>query len=93
VNRAKALYKELYSRIEAEEERIPCQDAPDVFFIEEVDSNRNYKVALSRKMCGECPVRLLCLEYALEAREAYGIWGGFLPSEREQMNKDRRLSA
>lgn len=29
-----------------------------------------------RALCGECPVRALCREGALERRETSGIWGG-----------------
>lgn len=93
MKRYKSLYKELAERVEASEERIPCQEAPDAFFVDELDHNRSYKVALSKKLCGECPIQLLCLEYALEAREKHGIWGGLLPTEREQMIRERRLSA
>jgi WhiB family redox-sensing transcriptional regulator len=93
MNRARALYKELYDRIDTEEERIPCQEAPDAFFVDENDGNRSYKVALSKKLCASCPLQMLCLEYALEAREQHGIWGGLLPTERETMIRNRRLSA
>lgn len=93
MKRSKALYKELAHKVQDAEERIPCQEAPDAFFIEELDPNRNYKVALSKKLCGQCPIQMLCLEYALEAREKHGIWGGLLPTEREEMIRRRRLSA
>jgi hypothetical protein len=93
MNRARALYEELSHRVETEERRIPCQDAPDAFFVDENDANRSYKVALSKKLCASCPLQMLCLEYALEAREQHGIWGGLLPTEREAMIRNRRLSA
>lgn len=35
-----------------------------------------------RALCGQCPVRELCLAYALDAGESYGIWGGLDPEER-----------
>lgn len=36
-----------------------------------------------------CPVREQCLRYALENREAYGIWGGV--SERQRRGMAARL--
>ena len=33
--------------------------------------------------CRDCPVQLHCAEYAIEARETEGIWGGLT-------NRDRR---
>jgi hypothetical protein len=93
MNREKALYEELYKSIEAMDERVACQDAPDAFFIDEVDPNRTYKTQLAKKLCGSCPVQLLCLEYALEARERHGIWGGTLPKERDRIVRNGRLSA
>lgn len=41
------------------------------------------------KICGQCPVRLACLDYALRERINHGIWGG--TSER-QRRKMRRLN-
>jgi WhiB family redox-sensing transcriptional regulator len=40
----------------------------------------NLRLALA--VCGECPVRSECLNWALNNLETEGIWGGLLPSER-----------
>lgn len=37
------------------------------------------------EVCRTCPVREECLEYALEARERYGIWGGTNERQRRRM--------
>ena len=34
-------------------------------------------------LCGLCPAKALCAEYAIKAREDYGIWGGTTPAERK----------
>lgn len=65
---------------------------PDIFFDEE-----NPEPALA--LCEACPVRALCLSYALE-HEQYGIWGATTPAERDGLRgsplayslEDRRLA-
>jgi hypothetical protein len=39
----------------------------------------------TKKLCGSCPVRGDCLEFALENREGYGIWGGTTDEERADL--------
>jgi WhiB family redox-sensing transcriptional regulator len=36
-------------------------------------------------ICATCPVRIECLEYALEARERFGIWGGLTDKQRRRL--------
>lgn len=37
----------------------------------------------AKLVCAGCPVRLECADYAVRAREPYGVWGGLSESERE----------
>ena len=37
-------------------------------------------------VCGRCPVRIQCLEYALLADERYGVWGGTVPVQRQKLS-------
>lgn len=37
------------------------------------------------KCCTQCPVRQLCLNYAIENSIPYGIWGGMLPTQRAKL--------
>ena len=60
-----------------------CLNAdPDVFFPEKGGSTREAK-----RICGECPVRDECLEYALEEDERFGIWGGMSERERRKLKR------
>jgi WhiB family redox-sensing transcriptional regulator len=60
-----------------------CLNAdPDVFFPEKGGSTREAK-----RICGECPVRVECLEYALEEDERFGIWGGMSERERRKLKR------
>lgn len=62
----------------------PCQSLPDIFFPEDFPDKqtREQAIKLARAMCAECPIRLQCFLYAIEAKEPYGIWAGTLPHER-----------
>ena len=44
-------------------------------------------------VCGQCPVRQLCLEHALSNRERDGVWGGMTERERRRIVRQRRKSA
>ena len=48
--------------------------------------------AEAKAICAQCPVRLTCLDWALETREPHGVWGGYAESERKQMLTRRRAS-
>jgi WhiB family redox-sensing transcriptional regulator len=43
----------------------------------------------AKAICGECPVRQPCLDYALDIREQHGIWGGLNEVERKQLLAQR----
>jgi hypothetical protein len=36
-------------------------------------------------ICAGCPVRVECADYAVRAREPYGVWGGLSEEDREQI--------
>ena len=45
--------------------------------------------ATAKAICRVCPVRLKCLEWAIEHHE-FGIWGGTSERERRAIRKERR---
>lgn len=47
-------------------------------------------VEIARRICAGCPVKALCLEYALEQRIKDGVWGGASERERRRILKRRR---
>lgn len=47
----------------------------------------------AQRVCASCPVRATCLEYALDAGEAWGVWGGATEDERRAMRWQRRAAA
>jgi WhiB family transcriptional regulator, redox-sensing transcriptional regulator len=44
---------------------------------------------VARQLCGACPVRDTCLEYAIRIREPHGIWGGMNELERRRVIRRR----
>ena len=46
----------------------------------------------ARKVCAGCPVKLECLEYALQYRIEHGVWGGASERERRRILRRRRLA-
>lgn len=80
------LYLQLRDEINKHGGRTPCEDAPDAYFFDEIkERNLNYKTTIAKKLCGECPVQAKCAEYAIEADEEYGVWGGLTVTERRKI--------
>lgn len=53
---------------------IPCRsNDPELWFAESPQD-----VEQAKALCGQCPVRAVCLAGALERREPWGVWGGQL---------------
>lgn len=53
---------------------------PDLFF-----SNNQDDIRRAVAICGDCPVRILCANYAISNNEEYGVWGGLTETERKQV--------
>lgn len=56
----------------------------DLFFPERGSSTRKAKA-----ICGECQVKLECLDFALDNGERFGIWGGLSERERRRVRHER----
>lgn len=65
---------------------------PELFFHPEGETGklRRDRETEAKKVCADCPVRALCLDYALERREQYGVWGGTGEEERAALLLVRR---
>ena len=60
---------------------------PDLFFAPEAepDDVRQARVAKAKAICAGCPARAACLDWALNTRQAFGLWGGTDEAERRAM--------
>ena len=57
---------------------------PDIFFPE---PDETAKITTALSLCGQCPVRLACLDAALEGNETHGIRGGLTQEERAPLHE------
>jgi len=55
---------------------------PELFFPVSESGTAVRQVAAARAVCARCPVQRQCREWALQAGEPAGIWGGTTPEER-----------
>lgn len=53
---------------------------PDDFF-----PDKGVVPKAAKSLCHVCPVRIPCLEYALETNKPFGVWGGHGIRERRRM--------
>ena len=61
-----------------------CRDVdPELFF---PDSGDVHAVEVAKLVCESCPVADQCLQFALESKERYGVWGGRTERERRNMH-------
>lgn len=60
----------------------------EVFFPPSQTERKHERLDRERRakaICGICPVRSDCLDYAIEIHESHGVWGGLSESERKSM--------
>ena len=62
---------------------------PELFFPLDEDGAG---AAPARAVCAGCPVRVLCLDYALRTGMPAGVWGGLSTSEREALIRARHVT-
>lgn len=53
--------------------RCTSEGSHELFF-----SDRPADLAAAQTICGRCPVRVRCLEVALQERHEWGVWGGVI---------------
>jgi hypothetical protein len=68
-----------------QDQALCAQVDPELFFPEKGQSPR-----AAKRVCAACEVRAECLQYALDRREPFGVWGGL--SERERRALARQPS-
>ncbi|MFH9575058.1 WhiB family transcriptional regulator [Streptomyces sp. NPDC017454] len=59
---------------------VEARNDPDLFFPSKYASEQ--RIRLAKEICALCPVKVACLEAALESRDAAGIRGGLTEEER-----------
>jgi WhiB family redox-sensing transcriptional regulator len=65
-----------------------CRTADPLLFFHPQNERGSARVRRDRAakmICAGCPVRVECADYAVRAREPYGVWGGLSEEDREQI--------
>jgi WhiB family redox-sensing transcriptional regulator len=63
-----------------------CREADPLLFFHpqnERGRSRMHRDREAKRVCASCTVRIECADYAVRAREPYGVWGGLSEDERE----------
>lgn len=66
----------------AEDDEPECRQVPDIFFPEEWTVGRKKAIDTAKTICARCPIKDLCLDYAMTAKEEFGIWAGTMKADR-----------
>lgn len=65
-----------------------CRDTdPDLFFPVGTTGYALVQIDKAKEVCGQCPVKVDCLDYALETNQDSGIWGGTSEEERRVLRR------
>ena len=89
--KGKELWRQLIKA--ADEYDVICRQAPVIWDAETIeDGNMAKNGCNGGKGSPPCPLRMLCLETAMEQNIKYGVWGGLSAHERRLLKRERRLS-
>jgi WhiB family redox-sensing transcriptional regulator len=68
-----------------------CRGMDPSIFFPSSRSRGPHQEAHAKAVCSTCPVAAQCRQYALDAAEPYGIWGGLTPFERALLTPHTQL--
>ncbi len=69
-----------------------CRDTdPELFFPIGTTGQALLQIDKAKEVCDECPVKVKCLDFAIETNQDSGIWGG--TSEEERRDIRRQIAA
>jgi hypothetical protein len=83
---ASSAYVELMAGIR-NNDGVECAQFPDIFFPNDWEMGNRADDVLAKTVCERCPVKMLCLEYAMIAEDELGTWGGLTQHERRQLRQ------
>jgi len=61
---------------------------PEMFFPEGTAGPALGQANQAKRICQSCPMRTLCLDFALRHGIAFGIWGGTTADERREIRRE-----
>lgn len=67
-------------------EDLPCkQGDPELFFPPKYNLEYKKQIEEAKAVCDSCPIRYLCLDWAVAIPGLEGLWAGTTPPERRRM--------
>lgn len=66
---------------------------PELFFPNGLTGDHARQAKKAQRICQACPVRLECLEFALDSRQDFGVWGGLTEEQRRSLRRSRQRKA
>jgi WhiB family transcriptional regulator, redox-sensing transcriptional regulator len=79
LSRKYLVFLDLVNKVDPE-----CRQYPDMFFPEDwtFDEGKHQVTQFAKMICKRCPIQEQCLEYAIEGREEFGVWGATTSNQR-----------
>ena len=70
--------------------RALCKDEdPELFFPVGNTGPAASQIDAAKAVCTRCPVRVPCLEWAMQTAQDSGVWGGLTEEERRALRRAR----
>ena len=67
---------------------VPCTNTdPEIWFSDQYEGYDYSRLA--KELCRICPARKACAEYAIVAKEQFGVWGGLSPRQRTRIRNQK----
>lgn len=66
-----------------------AQANPDLFFAAGAGGPARHEELAAKRICLRCPVLRLCLAWALDSGQAYGVWGATTAEERAALRRQK----
>ena len=77
---ARLAYQRLAEAMAEHGEPVCSQTDPEEWFPEKGGSNR-----FAKEICGRCPLKEPCGQFAIMNKEHHGIWGGLSETQRRRL--------
>jgi WhiB family redox-sensing transcriptional regulator len=74
-------------------EPLACTECPEAFFPYGYGREYRGEIEEARALCAACPVREMCLAWAVARPELDGIWAATTPPERRRLRTRRAALA
>lgn len=69
-------------------EQAACLSAdPELFFPVGNTGSALDQIERAKAVCARCPVTEMCLQYAMDTNQDYGVWGGLNEDERRTLKR------